>query len=104
VARRPDTSPQTLAVFRAFLGGSWRYGYDLSRETGIRSGTLYPILMRLSGRGLLESRWEETVTGRRRRCHRLTGEGITYAEARLAQSPSTQSRPGSATAAAAARA
>jgi DNA-binding PadR family transcriptional regulator len=85
VARRPDTSPQTLAVFRAFVGGGWRYGYDLSRETGIRSGTLYPILMRLSGRGLLESRWEETASGRRRRSHRLTGEGIAYAEARLAE-------------------
>lgn len=92
MARRPDTSPQTLAVFRAFVGGSWRYGYDLSRETGIRSGTLYPILMRLSGRGLLESRWEETASGRRRRSHRLTGEGIAYAESRLADA-----RPGSAT-------
>ena len=93
MARRPDTSPQTLAVFRAFVGGSWRYGYDLSRETGIRSGTLYPILMRLSGRGLLESRWEESAGGRRRRSHRLTGAGIAYAEARLAEA-----RPGSATA------
>lgn len=97
MARRPDTSPQTLTVFRAFLGGSWRYGYDLSRDTGIPSGTLYPILMRLNGRGLLESRWDESANGRRRRSHRLTGEGITYAEARLAEA-----RPGSATAAAAA--
>lgn len=99
MARRRDTSPQTLAVFRAFLNGAWRYGYDLSRETGIPSGTLYPILMRLSSRGLLESRWEESASGRRRRGHRLTGEGIPYAEARLAEA-----RTGSATAAAAARA
>ena len=92
MARRPDTSPQTLAVFRAFLGGRWRYGYDLSRETGIPSGTLYPILMRLSARGLLESRWEETESSRRRRGHRLTGEGIAYAEARLAEArPATAS-------------
>ena len=83
--RRPDTSPQTLAVFRAFVGGAWRYGYDLSRETGIPSGTLYPILIRLTGRGLLEARWEEAAGGRRRRSYRLTGEGIRYAEARLAE-------------------
>jgi DNA-binding PadR family transcriptional regulator len=90
MARRPDTSPQTLTVFRAFLGGTWRYGYDLSRETGIPSGTLYPILIRLSGRGLLEARWEEAGSGRRRRSYRLTGEGVAYADARLAeQRPST---------------
>jgi DNA-binding PadR family transcriptional regulator len=90
VARRPDTSPQTLAIFHAFLGGAWRYGYDLSRETGIASGTLYPILIRLSGRGLLEARWDELENGRRRRSYRLTGEGISYADARLAeQRPST---------------
>ena len=85
MARRPDTSPQTLAVFRAFVGGAWRYGYDLSRETGIPSRTLYPILIRLSGRGLLESRWEEQASGPRRRSYRLTGEGVGYAEARLAE-------------------
>ena len=83
--RRPDTSPQTLAVLRAFVGGAWRYGYDLSRETGISSGTLYPILIRLTGRGLLDSRWEEAASGRRRRSYRLTGEGVAYAEARLAE-------------------
>ena len=94
--RRPDSSPQTLAVFRAFVGGAWRYGYDLSRETGIPSGTLYPILMRLGHRGLLESRWDEGASGRRRRSHRLTGEGIAYAEARLAEA-----RPSTATAVAA---
>jgi PadR family transcriptional regulator PadR len=90
MARRPDTSPQTLAIFHSFLGGGWRYGYDLSRETGIASGTLYPILIRLSGRGLLEARWDELENGRRRRSYRLTGEGAAYADARLAeQRPST---------------
>lgn len=94
--RRPDTSPQTLAVFRAFLGGAWRYGYDLSRETGIPSGTLYPILIRLSGRSLLEARWDETESGRRRRSYRLTGKGVAYADARLAEQ-----RPSASTAVAA---
>jgi DNA-binding PadR family transcriptional regulator len=32
----------------------WRYGYDISRETGLGSATLYPILGRLADRGLLD--------------------------------------------------
>ncbi len=41
-------SPQTLRVFEALLEepAAWRYGYDLSHETELKSGTLYPILMR----------------------------------------------------------
>src|SRR5436309_1613293 len=43
-------SPQTLSVLEALLEepAAWRYGYDLSRETGLKSGTLYPVLMRLA--------------------------------------------------------
>jgi len=33
----------------------WRHGYELSKETGLTSGTLYPSLMRLHDHGLLES-------------------------------------------------
>src|SRR5580692_5514967 len=40
-------SPQTLQVLDAFLQApkDWIYGYDISRNTGLKSGTLYPILM-----------------------------------------------------------
>ena len=38
--------------------GEWRYGYELGTEVGLKSGSLYPILIRLSDGGLLESRWE----------------------------------------------
>ena len=37
----------------------WRHGYDIARETGVKSGTLYPILIRLADRGLLEASWED---------------------------------------------
>ena len=30
---------------------TWRHGYDIARETGLKSGTLYPILIRLADRG-----------------------------------------------------
>ena len=43
-------SPQTLLILEAFLDrpADWKYGYDLSRSTGLKSGTLYPLLMRLA--------------------------------------------------------
>ena len=55
--RPPHASPQTLRLFAALLAepARWRYGYDLSRETGLASGTLYPILMRLSAQQLLDN-------------------------------------------------
>ncbi|WP_344572510.1 PadR family transcriptional regulator, partial [Winogradskya humida] len=58
--RIPHTSPQTLQLFEALLDDPqrWRYGYDLSRETALASGTLYPILMRLTDQRLLETGWE----------------------------------------------
>jgi DNA-binding PadR family transcriptional regulator len=64
----------------------WRHGYELSRQTGLKSGTLYPILMRLSDRELLESRWRETPeTGRPpRHLYRLTAAGRAYAATELA--------------------
>src|SRR3954453_3540045 len=57
-ARRP--SPQTMKLLQALVAdpSAWRYGYELGLEVGLRSGSLYPILVRLSDRGLLESRWE----------------------------------------------
>jgi DNA-binding PadR family transcriptional regulator len=60
----------------------WRYGYDISTETGLASGTLYPILARLAERGLLETHWEdEPPEGRpRRHLYRLTADGAALAE------------------------
>src|SRR6476646_258371 len=55
-----------------------RYGYELAQATGLASGTLYPILMRLEARGLLEARWE--LSDRRpRHVYRLTGAGLEAA-------------------------
>lgn len=59
----------------------WRHGYDLIRETGLKSGTLYPILMRLTDRGLMEARWEEPEQPGRppRHAYRLTAGGLAVA-------------------------
>jgi DNA-binding PadR family transcriptional regulator len=59
----------------------WRYGYDIARETGLASGTLYPILGRLADRGLLETEWEhDPPDGRpRRHLYRLSAAGAAVA-------------------------
>jgi PadR family transcriptional regulator PadR len=76
-------SSQTLLLLESLLHGpaEWRYGYDLSRETGLKSGTLYPILMRLAEKSLLATRWEEAeVPGRPpRHMYRLTALGQQWA-------------------------
>jgi DNA-binding PadR family transcriptional regulator len=69
----------------------WRYGYELGAEVDLRSGSLYPILMRLADRGLLESGWEETVAGKPpRHVYRLTVDGLGEV-ARLAPERGTAS-------------
>jgi PadR family transcriptional regulator, regulatory protein PadR len=84
MARRPNSSKQTEALLAALTGAEsqWRHGYDLSRETGLKSGTLYPILMRLERQGWLEARWEdEPAPGKpRRHLYRLTALGSEEAQ------------------------
>jgi DNA-binding PadR family transcriptional regulator len=60
---------------------TWRHGYDLAKETGLQSGTLYPILMRLAEQGLLEEDWEPSDTPGRplRHIYRLTTAGRAVA-------------------------
>ena len=75
-------SPQTLKVLEAFLQSAkdWKYGYDISRNTGLKSGTLYPILMRLAERRLLETSWETVEAGKPpRHLYRLTADGLRFA-------------------------
>jgi PadR family transcriptional regulator PadR len=75
-------SPQTRRVLEAFLDESrdWKYGYDISRRTGLKSGTLYPILMRLAERELLEASWEAAEVGRPpRHMYRFTAGGLRLA-------------------------
>jgi PadR family transcriptional regulator PadR len=77
MARRP--SRQTAAVLAALAREpmTWRYGYELGKEIGLEAGTLYPILMRLCDRGLLEATWEsDPPVGRpRRHMYRITAAG-----------------------------
>ena len=86
MARRPNSSPQTHELLAAMLRKprAWQYGYELSKDTGLTSGTLYPLLMRLSDQGFLESRWQEPERPGKppRHAYRLTSEGLTLARAK----------------------
>jgi DNA-binding PadR family transcriptional regulator len=80
-------SPQTALVLSELLHTprEWRYGYDLSRLTGLKSGTLYPILMRLAEHRLLETSWETAEPGRPpRHLYKLTSDGLRYAREQVA--------------------
>ena len=62
----------------------WRYGYDISRNTGLKSGTLYPILIRLAEHRMLETSWETAEMGRPpRHMYKLTRAGLQYARAQV---------------------
>ncbi len=87
--KTPRLSPETLLVLERFVErpGDWRYGYELSRGTGLKSGTLYPILMRLEKHSLLEARWVATEDGvPPRHTYRLTPNGLELARSKLAES------------------
>ncbi|MBC7896935.1 MAG: helix-turn-helix transcriptional regulator [Cytophagaceae bacterium] len=70
-------------ALHAFLDAprSWRYGYDLMKVAELSSGTLYPLLARLTDDGWLESRWEESEFPGRppRQLYRLTATGRVQA-------------------------
>jgi len=88
--KKPRMSSQTVRILGAFVSssGSWRYGYELSRETGLMAGTLYPILMRLTKHQLLEAQWVTTAQGRPpRHMYRLTAKGARFAEEKLKDAP-----------------
>jgi DNA-binding PadR family transcriptional regulator len=59
----------------------WRHGYELAKRVELGSGTLYPLLIRLHERGLLEARWSEPVQQGRppRHSYRLSAQGLAYA-------------------------
>jgi PadR family transcriptional regulator, regulatory protein PadR len=73
---------------------TWRYGYELGQEVGLKAGSLYPILMRLSDRGLLEATWErDTPPGRpARHLYRLSGAGVKLAAQLAAESSAGRPR------------
>lgn len=78
-------SLQTLRALEVFLEkpADELSGADVQKRSGLASGTLYPILLRLESAGWFRSRWESidpVAAGRpRRRLYRLTPSGLARA-------------------------
>jgi len=88
--RNRPPSMQAVNVLRALAAepARWRYGYDLGTEVNLKSGSLYPILVRLADRGLLETSWEPGVGSRPpRHLYRLSLAGRQYVAELTAASP-----------------
>jgi PadR family transcriptional regulator PadR len=99
MARRNNISRQTRTTLLAFMEKphDWRYGYDLIGETGLKSGTLYPLLMRLHDQEYLEAEWQPSLQAGRppRHAYRLTASGIALTrQARRSENPRPINIPG----------
>tara|TARA_R110000772_G_scaffold14417_14_gene41699 strand:+ start:2625 stop:2951 length:327 start_codon:yes stop_codon:yes gene_type:complete len=88
--RNRTSSKQTVAVLSSLLNSypEWGYGYELSKQAQLKSGSLYPILMRLSDRNFLESTWEDSPAAGRppRHMYRLSASGLSFAKEQIAAS------------------
>jgi PadR family transcriptional regulator PadR len=59
MGKEPRFTVQTALVLDALLQNPGVCGSELTQITSLRSGSLYPILMRLEKAGWLESAWED---------------------------------------------
>jgi len=74
----------TAMVLQALAAGL-RHGFDIIDATGLRSGTVYPVLRRLEALGLARSQWEAVRVARSenrapRKYYRLTRAAEPHVE------------------------
>jgi PadR family transcriptional regulator, regulatory protein PadR len=79
MSRNRALSPaaRKILTFLAGNGQAWSHGYELCRQAGVKSGTLYPLLIRLEAQGYLEAEWQPPAEPGRppRHAYRLTEAG-----------------------------
>ena len=85
MSRTRALSPHARTVLAVLLdaGGQWSHGYELAQVANVKSGTLYPLLIRLETQGYLEAEWQQPAEGGRppRHAYRLTATGVQLARA-----------------------
>jgi PadR family transcriptional regulator PadR len=93
--RITEQTEQILGVVAGDPCAEW-WGAKIAAAAGLKSGSMYPALMRMERFGWLESRWEEIdprEEGRpRRRLYRLTGEGERVAREVIREAPIRRER------------
>lgn len=97
-ARELVATGTTEAVLAALVASPGRdqHGAALHRETGLSTGRIYPVLVRLEALQWLDSGWAEPTSHRlgwpRRRWYRLTEYGMAMARGSLASAGSSTAR------------
>ena len=76
----------TAAIILQSIDAGHVYGFSVTEETGLPSGTVYPALRRLERDGLIHSQWEsekiaETDQRPPRKYYRITRSGKATLEA-----------------------
>jgi len=76
-SRTLSAPARAVLAIMAEAGARWCHGYELCQQAGIKSGTLYPLLIRLEAQGQLEAEWQEPAESGRppRHAYRLTAAG-----------------------------
>jgi DNA-binding PadR family transcriptional regulator len=80
------------ATVLAALASGHAYGFEILDVTGLRAGTVYPVLRRLEKERLVASSWERAATARAegrppRRNYRLNRAGQRFAQEALERYP-----------------
>jgi PadR family transcriptional regulator, regulatory protein PadR len=81
------------AIILSLLSKGESYGYAIIQEVRARSdnhlqwtdGMLYPVLHRMESHGWIESRWESTESGRKRKYYFLKKDGKAALKEQRAQ-------------------
>jgi DNA-binding PadR family transcriptional regulator len=94
--RRPSKQMLLLLEALSTHAQQWRHGYDLMKATGLLSGTLYPLLMRMTDQNLVEAEWREPAQPGRpaRHAYRLTAKGLALASTAYGAASGEPSVPG----------
>ncbi|WP_108810528.1 helix-turn-helix transcriptional regulator [Sphingorhabdus sp. Alg231-15] len=97
---RTPSKATKLALISLLDAPQGMYGYEIMQSTGIKPGTLYPMLARLEDQNILVSHWQEaSVEGRPpRHIYNLSEAGRILArslidDSRLASTPKLKSKP-----------
>ena len=88
----PVRLTQSTTLVLSALARGIRHGFDILDDTGLESGTVYPILRRLERAGLVRSSWEPVQRARAegrppRRYYELSGAGAEVLKEALALHP-----------------
>ncbi|MNW51968.1 Transcriptional regulator PadR-like family protein [compost metagenome] len=76
-------TPATAAVIGALMESPEAiWGLQIVKMTGLKTGTVYPILERLEDAGWITSEWDTDLSrkGPRRRYFKLEAEAVAYAQ------------------------